>query len=153
MTRTYSAADFESARFAEHESGRAVALRWTQDYGSDPDDYWVYERPLNNRFSKEATHQEMADMGGWVPVPTKPQITESQYRLALDEERDPQYVYGFTAAMRLLGGEVIPDPEPTNKERLAQLIGGGHESNKHYADGLAEYLDDMGVTAPNVKGN
>ena len=143
MTK-YTAADFANARFAEHPDGR-IAVR----FNIYPDFPWT--------FNKGAGTDEYRDVGmarfGWVPVPTKPQITESQYKLALDEDRDPQYVHGFTDAMHLLGGEVIPDPEPTNKERLAQLIGGGHESNKHYADGLAEYLDDMGVTAPNVKGN
>ena len=152
MTK-YTTADFENAKFAEHESGQAVALRWTQDYGSDPDDYWVYERPLNNRFSKEATHQEMADMGGWVPVHTKPTLTESRIKKMVGDYAVDEFAAGFAGGFRYAGGEVIPDPEPTNKERLAQLIGGGHESNKHYADGLAEYLDDMGVTAPNVKGN
>lgn len=53
--------------------------------------------------------------------------------------------------LEAIGITVVPDPEPTNKERLAQLIGGGIRANKQYADGLAEYLDDMGVTAPNVK--
>ena len=140
MTK-YTAADFANAKFAEHKE--------TSDYAAriDPLGPFPWEST-----SDTCDDEDMARTG-WVPVPTKPTITESQYKLALDEERDPQYVYGFTAAMHLLGGEVIPDPEPTNKERLAQLIGGGHESNKHYADGLAEYLDDMGVTAPNVKGN
>ena len=149
MTK-YTAADFANAKFAEHESGQAVALRWTQDYGSDPDDYWVYERPLNNRFSKEATHQEMADMGGWVPVPTKPTITESAYKLALDETRDPQYVYGFTDAMHLFGGEVIPDPEPTNAEKIIDLMGKA-PANLNRRD-LAAWLDKAGVTAPKEDG-
>ena len=137
---TYTAADFANAQFAKHPDGRIAARLETEE--ARP---WESVRDFHT--------DEGIAAAGWVPVPTKPQITESQYKLALDEDRHPQYVYGFTAAMHLLGGEVIPDPEPTNKERLAQLIGGGHESNKHYADGLAEYLDDMGVTAPNVKGN
>ena len=138
MTRKFSPADFANAKFAEHPDGRLSH--------KTPNERWAM--PNDMRVPDLVMARD-----GWVPVPTKPTITESQYKLALDEDRHPQYVYGFTAAMHLFGGEVIPDPEPTNKERLAQLIGGGHESNKHYADGLAEYLDDMGVTAPNVKGN
>ena len=144
MTKKYTAADFANAKFAEHPDGRRAVRT------STPVAPWIME--MRNGPGHCAKDSEMA-LDGWVPVPTKPTITESQYKLALDEDRGPQYVHGFTGAMHLLGGEVIPDPEPTNKERLAQLIGGGHESNKHYADGLAEYLDDMGVTAPNVKGN
>ena len=139
MTK-YTAADFANAKFAEHPDGRIAARLETEE-----------ARPWESVRDFHADEGMAGD--GWVPVPTKPTLTESQYKLALDEDRDPQYVHGFTDAMHLLGAEVIPDPEPTNKERLAQLIGGGHESNKHYADGLAEYLDDMGVTAPNVKGN
>ena len=147
MTQKFSAADFANARFAEHESGQAVAIRWTQDYAREPDGFWTYERPLNNKFSKEATHQEMADMDGWVPVPTKPTITESEYRLALDEDRDPQYVYGFTAAMRLFGGEVIPDPEPTNKEKWVTFLRKVNPDSI-MIDDYAEAIVAAGVTPP-----
>ena len=154
MTRKYTASDFANARFAEHESGRAIAIRWTHDYGSEPDDYWVYERPLNNRFSLEATHQEMANMDGWVPVPTKPTITETEYRLALDETRHPQYVSGFTDAMEKLGGEIIPDPEPTDEELLAGIIRNIDDWQSITSpELLAKYLNTAGVTPPNVKGN
>lgn len=82
----------------------------------------------------------------------KPTITETEYRLALDETRHPQYVYGFTDAMKKLGGEIIPDPEPTNTERLEQLV---RESGFKVSDFLgyatygsfAKYLNDHGVTA------
>ena len=149
MTK-YTAQDFANAKFAEHESGQAVALRWTQDYGSDPDDYWVYERPLNNRFSKEATHQEMADMGGWVPVPTKPTITASRYQF-LTRFGNVHYQDGFNDALTEFGIEVVPDPEPTNTERLKKLIEDYDECDSYIS--LPEFLDQFGVTAPNVKGN
>ena len=53
---------------------------------------------------------------------------------------------------------VIPDPEPTNTDRLERLI---RESGltisdngiEGYAAELAASLDEDGVTAPNVKGN
>lgn len=133
----YAAQDFANAKFAEHPDGGAGSHR--------RHDGWV--------LGSEARHSD-ADMAraGWVPVPTKPQITESQYKLALDEDRDPQYVYGFTNAMRLFGGEVTPDPEPTNTERLEQLV---RESGFKVSDFLgyatydsfAKYLNDHGVTA------
>ena len=148
----YAAADFANARFAEHESGRAVALRWTQDYGSDPDDYWVYERPLNNRFSKEATHQEMADMGGWVPVPTKPTLTESEVKKMVGNYEVDDFAAGFAGGFRYAGGEIIPDPEPTNTDRIEEILKEVWTPIES-ARTFAEWLDSNGVTAPNVKGN
>lgn len=151
MTK-YTAADFANAKFAEHEDGRAIAVRWTHDYGSEPDDYWVYERPLNNRFSKEATHQEMADMGGWVPVPTKPQITESQmvkvYGAAVEEMAVFQY------ALESVGIAIVPDPEPTDEELLAGIIRNIDDWQSITSpELLAKYLNTAGVTPPNVKDN
>ena len=149
----YTADDFANAKFAEHPDGR-IAVR----FNIYPDFPWT--------FNKGADTDEYRDVGmahaGWVPVPTKPQITESQYKLALDEDRHPQYVYGFTAAMHLFGGEVIPDPEPTNTDRLEELIisarvdfEGVETVLKRPANARAwaEYLDEQGVTAPNVKDN
>ena len=142
MTK-YTAADFANARFAEHPDGR-IAVR----FNIYPDFPWT--------FNKGAGTDEYRDVGmarfGWVPVPTKPQITESQYKLALDEDRDPQYVHGFTDAMHLLGGEVIPDPEPTNKDRIEEILKEVWTPAQS-ARTFAEYLDELGVTAPNVKGN
>ena len=77
----------------------------------------------------------------------RPTITESQYKLALDEDRDPQYVHGFTAAMHLLGGEVIPDPEPTDEELLAGIISGIDDWQSITSpELLAKYLNTAGVT-------
>ena len=149
MTRRYTAADFANARFAEHPDGRIAARLETEE-----------ARPWESVRDFDTDEGMAAD--GWVPVPTKPTITEGQYKLALDEERDPQYVYGFTDAMRLFGGEVIPDPEPTNTDKLEELIisapgnfEGVETVLKRPANvrAWAEYLNDHGVTAPNVKGN
>ena len=144
MTK-YTAEDFANAKFAEHESGRLAAR-----FNIDPEFPWTFNTGYRTDEYKDAGMARW----GWVPVPTKPQITESQYKLALDEERDPQYVHGFTDAMHLLGGEVIPDPEPTNTDRLETLIReSGFEvfTLGHIADTreLAEWLNSDGVTAPN----
>ena len=145
----YTAADFANARFAEHPDGRIAARLQTEE-----------ARPWESVRDFHADEGMAGD--GWVPVPTKPQITESQYRLALDEDRDPQYVYGFADAMHLFGGEVIHDPEPTNTDRLEELIISARVNFEGVetvlkrpanARAWAEYLDEQGVTAPNVKGN
>ena len=140
MTK-YTAADFANAQFAKHPDGRIAARLQTEE-----------ARPWESVCDFH-TEEEMAD-AGWVPVPTKPTITESQYRLALDEDRDPQYVYGFTDAMRLLGGEVIPDPEPTDEELLAGIIRNIDDWQSITSpELLAKYLNTAGVTPPNAKGN
>ena len=147
MTKRYTAADFANARFAEHEDGRAIAVRWTHDYGSEPDDYWVYERPLNNRFSKEATHQEMADMGGWVPVPTKPTLTESSIKKMVGDYAVDEFAAGFAGGFRYAGGEIIPDPEPTDEELLAGIIRNIDDWQSITSpELLAKYLNTAGVT-------
>ena len=133
MTK-YTAADFANAKFAEHEDGRVISR-------CNPASKYAWE---NNR--GDLTDAEMADEG-WVPVPTKPTITESEYRLALDEDRDPQYVYGFTAAMRLFGGEVIPDPEPTNKDKWVTFLRKVNPDSI-MIDDYAEAIVAAGVTPP-----
>ena len=139
MTK-YTATDFANAKFAEHPDGR-IAVR----FNIYPDFPWT--------FNKGAGTDEYRDVGmarfGWVPVPTKPQITESQYKLALDEDRDPQYVHGFTDAMHLFCGEVIPDPEPTDEELLAGIIRGIDDWQSITSpELLAKYLNTAGVTPP-----
>ena len=146
MTK-YTAADFANAKFAEHEDGR-TAMK--------PSGHTRWDVKLLDGRRSVRGNCHMASFG-WVPVPTKPQITESQYKLALDEDRDPQYVYGFTDAMRRLGGEVIPDPEPTNKDKLANILVEAFNSMEFDLEDsfreIAAVLDKNGVTAPNVKGN
>ena len=139
MTKKYTADDFANARFAEHPDGRIAARLQTEE--ARP---WESVRDFH-------TDEGMA-ADGWVPVPTKPTLTESQYKLALDEDRDPQYVHGFTDAMHLFGGEVIPDPEPTNTDRIEEILKEVWTPAQS-ARTFAEYLDEQGVTAPNVKGN
>src|SRR5699024_12509713 len=75
MTKRYTAADFANAKFAEHPSG-SKAVRsgyplppWLIDSSGAP---FVWQED-----------QEMADEG-WVPVPTKPTITESRYRFMVE---------------------------------------------------------------------
>ena len=134
MTKRYTAADFANARFAEHPDGRIAARLETEE-----------ARPWESVRDFHTDEGIAAD--GWVPVPTKQQITESQYKLALDEDRHPQYVYGFTNAMHLLGGEVIPDPEPTDEELLAGIIRNIDDWQSITSpELLAKYLNTAGVT-------
>ena len=146
MTK-YTAADFANAKFAEHENGRTAmkssgCTRWDvkflEGHVSTRDDF------------------HMASFG-WVPVTTKPTITESAFediKTGWGKIASQAWLRGFTRA----GGEIVPDPEPTNTERLEQLI---RESGltisdngiEGYAAELAASLNEDGVTAPNVKGN
>ena len=143
MTK-YTAADFANARFAEHPDGNIAAR-----FNTDPLWPWWHS---GDEFKDEAMARD-----GWVPVPSRPTITESEYREGTGNFSAFNRV-GFDAALRIAGVEVVPDPEPTNTDRLEQLI---RESDfkvsgffGHAAFGsFAKYLNDHGVTAPNMKDN
>lgn len=147
MSQKYLDRDFRDARFAVHETGRAIAIRWTG--GDDqPEPGWIYERPLNNQWTKEATDGEMADMGGWTPVPARPVVTESEI------ERAARAAWGYCARdtdrtfLEQLGVEVIKDPVPSEEEKLADLIDGHINSKGIAPESLARYLTLRGVKAP-----
>ena len=142
MTK-YTADDFANARFAEHPDGR-VAARF--GYPST--------RPWE---SSNSSHSDstMAERG-WVPVPTKPTITESQFRPIASRlfKRWPDlgvFMSNLQHELSSLGIEIVNDPEPTNTDRLREL----HRAwiNECGDLTLSEYFDKHGVTAPNVKGN
>lgn len=113
MTK-YTAADFANARFAEHPSG-SKAMRsgyplppWLIDSSGAP---FVWQED-----------QEMADEG-WVPVPTKPTLTDSQLEEACGQwyESD-DFLMGFMAGYEKAGGAIIDDPAPTEAEKIEQLL-------------------------------
>ena len=134
MTK-YTAADFANARFAEHPDGR-VAARF--GYPST--------RPWE---SSNSSHSDstMAERG-WVPVSTKPTITESRYRFMV-EGMGFDFKAGFNDALGEFGVEVIPDPEPTDEELLAGIIRGIDDWQSITSpELLAKYLNTAGVTAP-----
>ena len=142
MTK-YTAADFANARFAEHPDGRRAART------STPVAPWIME--MRNGPAHCAKDSEMA-LDGWVPVPTKPQITESRLRELAEIDRTRGL--SVRGVLQAYGVEVIPDPEPTDEELLAGIIRGidGWQSITS-PELLAKYLNTAGVTPPNVKGN
>ena len=138
MTRTYSAADFANARFAEHEDGR-TAMKPSGHTGWDV-------KFLDGRRSVRGNYH-MASFG-WVPVPTKPQMTESEYERVLAGVNE-DYATGYIDAVNTFGIEVIPDPEPTNTELLAGIIRGIDDWQSITSpELLAKYLNTAGVTPP-----
>ena len=142
MTRTYSAADFANARFAEHERREFAARICADDcdvsWASSADEYF--------------TDEEMV-LDGWVPVPTKPQMTESEYERILAGVNE-DYATGYIDAVNTFGIEIIPDPEPTDEELLAGIIRGIDDWQSITSpELLAKYLNTAGVTPPNVKVN
>lgn len=52
-----------------------------------------------------------------------------------------------------VGMTVVPDPEPTNKERLKAILDGFMGDDVGICTEIAVYLDGNGVTAPNSKDN
>ena len=141
MTK-YTAADFVNARFAEHPDG-GLATRSGEGYYT----WEVAGVPL-------ATDEIMSHKG-WVPVPTKPTITESQFARAVagvwgDEGSGPTDSNGFARGFLFrLGINVIPDPEPTDEELLAGIIRGIDDWQSITSpELLAKYLNTAGVTPP-----
>ena len=139
----YTAADFANAKFAEHE---------------ETDDYAARVDPLGP-FPWESTSDTYDDEDmartGWVPVPTKPTITESQFTRAAagvwgDEGSGPTDSNGYARGFLFrLGINVIPDPEPTDEELLAGIIRGIDDWQSITSpELLAKYLNTAGVTAP-----
>lgn len=149
--KKYTAEDFAKAQ--------AATLNRTRGLGGrvDPGDSlpWLILSEDDRRWVRD---EDMA-AGGWVPVPpppATPTITESELRETImggsgfaDAIRD-----GVTASLSRLGIEVVPDPVPSNAERLAKMLRQAwdrttpFESPTEQAEGLAVWLDDRGVTAP-----
>lgn len=75
MSNEYTAEDFAQARFAVHESGRALGIRWATDPGTKEARPWTYQRPLNPLWVHRANDGHMAGLGGWVPVEEAAAIT------------------------------------------------------------------------------
>ena len=139
MTKRYTADDFANAKFAEHPDGRTArriepergtVFAWSMEHEDGEEDYCADEHLAEH---------------GWVPVQTKPQITESQmvkvYGAAVEEMAVFQY------ALESVGIEVIPDTEPTDEELLAGIIRNIDDWQSITSpELLAKYLNTVGVT-------
>ena len=137
---TYTAADFANARFAKHPDGR---LAHRVEYGTVF--AWSFER---NDVDDYAADEYMAEYG-WVPViPARIIHDRDVEALCIDTasyERD-DYLDGFIRGFQQAGGVILDDPEPTNTDRLKQLIKDYDECDSYIS--LPEFLDQFGVTAP-----
>ena len=136
MTKRYTVADFANAKFAEHEDGRTAMkpsghTRWDV-------------KSLDGRRSVRGNYHMASS--GWVPVPTKPQMTESEYERVLAGVNE-DYATGYIDAVNTFGIEVIPDPEPTNTELLAGIIRNIDDWQSITSpELLAKYLNTAGAT-------
>ena len=143
MTK-YTADDFANAKFAEHPNPDNYDGTWAVRAGYEPHAWLLAGVPGN-------TDEAMAS-DGWVPVPTKPWITESRLRELTKIDR----THGLTVrgVLQAYGVEIIPDPEPTDEELLAGIIRNIDDWQSITSpELLAKYLNTAGVTPPNVKGN
>lgn len=150
MTRKYTAADFANARFAKHPDGRvACRLSTKQEQPWRAEAFTDMEIPFGVFY---VTDRGLAQ-GGWVPVPTKPTITESVAKAeTANMNAGDKAIFGL--ALYVAGVEVIPDPEPTDEELLAGIIRNIDDWQSITSpELLAKYLNTAGVTPPNVKGN
>lgn len=107
----YSAKDFENAKFAEHpDGGRAIRRQINGN------------APWHVRFNWES--DEYMARYGWIPAPTKPQITEADYTDYVDDLALGELT--LEEILADLGVKVITDSGRTNtdmlKEHLSQII-------------------------------
>ena len=134
MTERYTADDFANAKFAEHEDG-GLATRTGEGYYT----WEVGGVPL-------ATDKIMAHKG-WVPVPTKPTITEliaAFNELSKDLKNRTDIL---ACELERAGIAIIPDPEPTDEELLAGIIRNIDDWQSITSpELLAKYLNTAGVT-------
>ena len=137
MTK-YTAEDFANAKFAEHPDGR-TARRIESERGTVF--AWSVERAGGE---EDYCGDEYLAAHGWVPVPTKPQITESQFSELSEDIKNRTTI--LACALERVGIKIIPDPEPTNTERLQRLYDNWSQSK--YNPPFGEWADSIGVTAP-----
>ena len=141
MTKRYTAADFANARFAEHPDGR-LAHRINHPDG------WTWAIEGTSGLRDRVNDYHMASFG-WVPViPARTIHDRDVEALCADTasyERD-DYLDGFIRGFQQAGGVILDDPEPTNTDRLKQLIKDYDECDSYIS--LPEFLDQFGVTAP-----
>lgn len=134
MTKRHTAADFANAKFAEHPAGG-------RGHRIGPNEWRLGDSTC--RFSTEEMIRD-----GWVPVPSKPTITDSEVGEIAEEESD-DWLLGFISGFEKAGGEVVPDPEPTDEELLAGIIRGIDDWQSITSpELLAKYLNTAGVTPP-----
>ena len=138
MTKKCTAADFANARFAEHPDGR-LAHRINRPDGWS----WAIEDLNGNR---DRVNENYMAHKGWVPVPTKHTITESAFediKTGWGKIASQAWLRGFTRA----GGEIVPDPEPTDEELLAGIIRNIDDWQAITSpELLAKYLNTAGAT-------
>lgn len=87
---------------------------------------------------------------GWLHNPD--QVPE---RTITASERDsrtallsPTEKFGWIKGFEDAGGRVVPDPEPTNAEKLKAVLDAIGDSTAGYREHLASKLDEAGVKAP-----
>lgn len=133
---SYSAEDFKNARFAEHEDG-CYAIRLPDKATVAP---W---QRTDGRFDSD---EDLAG-DGWVPVSSRPTLTQSTVKKMVGGYRVDKFAAGFAAGFGRAGGFIIPDPYPTDADRLEKLIDEWREEIDPGVT-LAEWLVEYGVTAP-----
>ena len=142
MTKRYTASDFANARFAEHPDGRHA-------HRINHPDGWTWAIEGTSGLRDRVNDYHMASFG-WVPVPTKPTITENEYERVLAGVNE-DYATGYSDALNTFGIEVIPDPKPTNAEKLVEDLTGIYGANLPWTAkvSLSEALTERGwVKAP-----
>lgn len=98
--------------------------------------------PTSNGFAAaEAVLEWLDEHPGLVPGR---RINQSRID-KMEADTSDRYMRGVRAGLILAGAEIAPDPNPTNAEKLEEIL---IDFECHPAHLIAEHLDTNGVTAP-----
>lgn len=100
----------------------------------------TFDLTMTERMGAKITLQWLDEHPDRVPGRT---MTESEM-----EHKCATYGSAYETGFRQAGGVVIPDPEPTNVEKLKAVLDAIGDSTDGYREHLASRLDDAGVKAP-----
>lgn len=103
----YTIEDFKNARFAEHPRTGELAFRTEKNI------IFPWETVDGIRGNDEGLSG-----GGWVPVPDKPHITDSEVG-DIAEHKTDDWLDGFITGYQKAGGTILDE---TPRERVARLI-------------------------------
>ena len=141
MTK-YTAEDFANAKFAEHQNPECVDARFAARMNADPTYPWLLDGVPGNT-------DEAMSRTGWVPVPTKPTITESELEEACGTRYESDdFFMGFIRGFEKAGGTVL---EETTRERVARLV--NEIISNHEPASIGEKVADRLISLGLVKDN
>ena len=110
MTKRYTAADFANALFAEHPAGG-------RGHRTDFNKWRLSDSTMTHTSSSLV-------LDGWIPVTPAATIADSDVENLCDPHlyNNDAYLDGFIQGFQAAGGTILDDPEPTEAQKIEQLL-------------------------------